>query len=89
MWASSQFFSKPQPVEKLIRERGAIFHFTQPVLVFDLSPAAHEERVEAVAKALWKRDGWPNGNGFCTWSHLRPLYISRATTALSALHEKL
>ena len=61
----------------------------RPLLVLDLTPAANEARVEAVAKELFKHDGWSYGWKTCGVAPFRLIYLARARAALSALSPKL
>ena len=61
----------------------------KPLLVLDLTPAANEARVEAVAKELFKHDGWSYGWKTCGVAPFRLIYLARARAALSALSPKL
>ena len=57
-----------------------------PVLVIPLTPAAHEARVEKVAKVMFRRDKRVDQHLDATWEEAAKFYRIDARAALSALH---
>ena len=65
------------------------FRHDQRFIALALSAAANSARVEAVAKELFKHDGWSYGWKTCGVAPFRLIYLARARAALSALSPKL
>lgn len=51
MWSTTQFFTVPGACEKLIRDEGELYRFTQSVLVFRIDEEAVDEYQRRVDQA--------------------------------------